>query len=340
MLMLRNLTLLLILYFGTSLFSIGQEKSTELISAKDDMSLLKNDSLINELRIMLDSMRKPKSFLSVSTSFSNRLFSANNNVFNAQQSSTGATALIPSVSYVHKSGFGFSAMGYIRNINNSVRWYQTALTPSYDKLSKSIMYGVSYSYYLKGNLKDSGRVSPFTHDIYAYIQGRKTWLRPSLSIGYGDGNYVDTYVVPRRMPNGNFQYILDKYNVHIRDLSISMGVSHSFSASSVLFKNDMLSFIPQISIVSGMQSTKTESTTTRERFRNEAEDRKRIESFYRMMQNTGSGFGIRTAAVSANISWFKNALSISTGYFLGYYFQSTSSNKFSNIFNITAGVTF
>ena len=339
MLMLRNL-LLLIFISCASTYAFGQEKSTATIVAKDDLSLLKNDSLINDLRILLDSLRKPKSFLSVSTSFSNRLFSANNNVFNAQQSSTGATAFIPSVSYVHKSGFGFSAMGYVRNISNNVRWYQTALTPSYDKLSKSVMYGVSYSYYLKGNMKDSGRVSPFTHDVYAYVQGRKTWVRPSLSIGYGDGSYTDTYVVPRRMPNGNFQYILDRYNVHIRDLSISMGVSHSFSASSVLLKNDMLSFIPQISLISGMQSTKTESTTTRERFRNEAEDRKRIESFYRMMQNTGSGFGIRTAALSANLSWFKNAFSISTGYFLGYYFQSSSSNKISNIFNITAGVTF
>lgn len=147
--MLRKFSLLLILFFGTSLFLIGQEKLTDLISSKDDISLLKNDSLINELRIMLDSLRKPKSFLSISTSFSNRLFSANNNVFNAQQLSTGATALIPSLSYVHKSGFGFSAMGYIRNINNSIRWYQTALTPSFDKLSKSIMYGISYSYYLK-----------------------------------------------------------------------------------------------------------------------------------------------------------------------------------------------
>lgn len=338
--MLRNISLFLVIFISISHFSFGQEKATDLLTAKDDLSLLKNDSLINELRIMLDSLRKPKSFFSVSTSFSNRLFSANNNVFNAQQSSTGATAFIPSISYVHKSGLGFSTMGYVRNINNNVRWYQTAFTPSYDKLSKSIMYGVSYSYYLKGNLKDTGRISPFTHDIYAYVQGRKTWLRPSLSIGYGDGNYTDTYVVPRRLPNGNFQYILDRYNVHIRDLSISMGVSHSFSGSSILIKNDMLSFIPQISLISGMQSTNSESTTTRERFRNEAEDRKRIESFYRMMQNTGSGFGFRTAAVSANLSWFKDAFSISTGYFLGYYFQSTTTNKFSNIFNITAGVTF
>jgi len=65
-----------------------------------------------------------------------------------------------------------------------------------------------------------------------------------------------------------------------------------------------------------------------------------MELFYRVNQSSGGGFGLMTAAVSANLSWFKDAISISTGYFLGYYFQSTSNNKFSNIFNLTAGVTF
>jgi hypothetical protein len=320
--------------------SFAQEKQLDTTRIKEELALFKNDSLINDLRGMLDSLRSPKSFFSISTSFSNRLFSANNNVFNAQQSTTGATAFIPSVAYVHKSGIGFSSMAYIRNFNNAVSWYQTALTPSYDKVSPSVLYGISYSYYLKGKLKDTGRISPFDHDVYAYVQGRKTWLRPSISVGYGDGNYTDTYMVQRRMRNGMVQTFSDTYKVHIRDLSISTGVSHSFTKSSVLVKNDMFSFVPQISIVTGMQSTSSQSTTSSERFRNEQEDQKRIQEFYRMAQNTGSGFGIRTAAFSANLSWFKNAFSLSTGYFLGYYFKSTATNKFSNIFNITAGVTF
>ena len=322
----------------TSLF--GQVKSGDAAVLKDDISLMKNDSLINELRIMLDSLRSPKSFFSVSTSLSNRLFSTNNNAFNSQQSNTGVTAFIPTISYVHKTGFGLSTTGYVRSINNAISWYQTAFTPSYDKISKSMMYGVSYSYYLKGNQTDTGKISPFNHDIYAYVQGRTTWLRPSLSLGYGDGNYSDTYVVPRRMPNGIVQYMYDKYNVHIRDFSVNMGVSHSFSTSSLIVKNDMLTFIPQLSLISGFQSYKTESTTTRQTFRNGQEDRERILQHYRISQNSGTGFGIRTAALSGNLSWFKNAFSLSAGYFLGYYFKSTSGSKFSNIFNITAGVTF
>jgi hypothetical protein len=320
--------------------SYAQEKKLDTLRIKEELSLFKNDSLFSDLRGMLDSLRSPKSFFSVSTSFSNRLFSANNNVFNAQQSSTGATAFIPSLAYVHKTGFGFSSMAYVRNINTTVSWYQTALTPSYDKISSSIMYGISYSYYLKGKMKDTGRISPFDHDVYAYVQGRKTWLRPSISIGYGDGHYSDTYVVQRRMRNGMVQNISDTYKVHIRDLSISTGISHPFTRSSVFVKNDMLSFVPQISLVTGMQSTTSQSATTSERFRNEQEDKKRIQEFYRIMQNAGSGFGIRTAAVSANLSWFKNVFSLSAGYFLGYYFKSTATNKFSNIFNVTSGVTF
>ena len=337
--MLRSFPLLLFMLFFVFQHVNAQENNQSL-ATKDDFSFLKNDSLINELRGMLDSMRTQKSFFSVTTSFSNRLFSTNNNVLNAQQSSTGATAFIPSVSYFHKSGLGIGVMGYVRGINNTVRWYQTAITPSFDKVAKNLMYGISYSYYIKSQVQDPSRISPFNHDVYGYIQGRTTWLRPSLSIGYGDGNYMDSYVVPRRLPNGMIMNVQDTYKVHIRDLSINTGISHSFVKSSFLMKNDLFSFIPQISIVSGIQSTTSESIRSRERYRNELEDRKRMEQFYRVNQTSGSGFGIRTAAVSANISWFKDAISISTGYFLGYYFQSTSTNKFSNIFNITAGVTF
>ena len=330
----------LVLFFLLHQSLHSQVIPVDTLPVKDELSALRNDSLISELRQMLDSLRSPKSFFSVTASLSNRLFSTNNNAFNSQQSSTGVTAFIPTIAYVHKTGLGLSTTGYVRTINNAVSWYQTALTPSFDKLTKSIMYGVSYSYYMKSNVNDTGKISPFNHDIYAYLQGRKTWLRPSLSLGYGDGKYTDSYVVPRRGPNGSSQYALDKYNIHIRDFSMSIGVSHSFSKASLITKNDMVTFIPQISLISGMQNYTTESTTTRQMFRNSMDDRDRIAQHYRITQNSGTGFGLRTAAVSANLSWFKNALSVSTGYFLGYYFKSTSISKFSNIFNITAGVTF
>jgi hypothetical protein len=337
--MLRSFLFFYILTLS-SFINIYAQENNQSLTTKDEFSFLKNDSLINELRGMLDSLRTQKSFFSVTTSFSNRLFSTNNNVLNAQQSSTGATAFIPSVSYFHKSGFGIGIMGYVRSINNAVRWYQTAITPSYDKVAKNMMYGISYSYYAKSKVQDPARISPFNHDFYGYVQGRKTWLRPSLSVGYGDGNYTDSYVVPRRLPNGMVMNVSDTYKVHIKDFSMNVGLSHSFVMSSSIVKNDMLSFIPQISLITGIQSTSSESLKSRELYRNEMEDRKRMELFYRVNQSSGGGFGLRTAAVSANLSWFKDAISISTGYFLGYYFQSTSNNKFSNIFNLTAGVTF
>jgi hypothetical protein len=337
--MLRSFLFFYILTLS-SFIKIYAQENNQSLTTKDEFSFLKNDSLINELRGMLDSLRTQKSFFSVTTSFSNRLFSTNNNVLNAQQSSTGATAFIPSVSYFHKSGFGIGIMGYVRSINNAVRWYQTAITPSYDKVAKNMMYGISYSYYAKSKVQDPARISPFNHDFYGYVQGRKTWLRPSLSVGYGDGNYTDSYIVPRRLPNGMVMNVSDTYKVHIKDFSMNVGLSHSFVMSSSIVKNDMLSFIPQISLITGIQSTSSESLKSRERYRNEMEDRKRMELFYRVNQSSGGGFGLRTAAVSANLSWFKDAISISTGYFLGYYFQSTSTNKFSNIFNLTAGVTF
>jgi len=54
---------------------------------------------------------------------------------------------LPSVSYIHKSGLGFSATGYVRGIDATPSLYQMALSPSYDHIGEKSMFGVSYTYY-------------------------------------------------------------------------------------------------------------------------------------------------------------------------------------------------
>jgi hypothetical protein len=49
---------------------------------------------------------------------------------------------------------------------------------------------------------------------------------------------------------------------------------------------------------------------------------------------------LQTAAFATNISWYKEAFSISTGYFFGYYFDTSASSRFSHIFNVSLGFTF
>ena len=87
---------------------VAQDQGFDTLALKAELSSMKNDSLINELRSMLDSAGRNQSFFSINISASNRLFSTKNNAFNSQQSNAGVIAILPSVSYIHKSGLGFS----------------------------------------------------------------------------------------------------------------------------------------------------------------------------------------------------------------------------------------
>ena len=216
-----------------SSFSINaQDKNLKSDTSSIDnlLSDLKNDSLLSELRSMLDSMNKPESFFSVNASISNRLFSNKNNAFNSQQTNTGLTAFSPSISYFNKTGLGFSATSYLRNIDGKFSLYQTALSPSYDMISKKAIFGISYSYYLK---KESASATPYNHEVYGYIQGRKTWLRPSLAGGWAMGNYQDVSVVPVRI-SGDYRWITDTSKVTIKDISIMINFFQNLTNRNIL----------------------------------------------------------------------------------------------------------
>ena len=318
----------------------AQEKSQALdtsgISA--ELSALKNDSLMSELRSLLDSMNQQQSFFSFYASVSNRLFSAKNNAFNSQQSNTSVTAFTPALSYFHKTGFGISATSYLRAIDGKFSMYQTAISPSFDKIEKKLMYGVSYSYYLKNKSIES---TPYNHELYAYLQGRKTWLRPSLAIGWAKGGYSDVSTIPIKV-NGNYRWILDSTYISLSDLSLSAGVSHSFIFNEVILKNDAVTFVPQLSLIGGRQSFETSSTMVLPGIPEREVNDDRIRKIYKLPSSSSSSsqLSLQTLAFSASLTYMKQAVSLSTGYFAGYYFNNTSGNKLSHIFNISIGLTF
>ncbi len=324
-----------------SSFSFAQSNISNVDSAStfSELSSLKNDSLLVELRSLLDSMNKPVSFFSFYTSVSNRLYSTKNNAFNAQQYSNSGIAVSPSISYYHKTGLGLSATSYMRTIDGQFSLYQTALSPSFDKLNKKIMYGVSYSYYIK---KLSAVSTPYEHEVYAYVQGRKKWLRPSLAFGWAEGEYKDISVIPIKL-NGNYRWISDTSMVTLNDLSLIAGLSHSFVFDHIFTKKDALTFVPQVNVIGGMQSFGIKSTMQiPERPEREIND-DRIRKIYRLRTNansTTSQVSLQTIALSANLTYIKDAVSFSTGYFLGYYLNNTSGNQLSHIFNVSVGLTF
>lgn len=321
-------------------FSIcAQDKNikSDTVLIKDLLSDFKNDSLLYDLSSMLDSMNKLESFFSVNASISNRLFSNKNNAFNSQQTNTGLTAFSPSISYFNKSGLGFSVTPYLRNIDGKFSLYQTALSPSYDVISKKSIFGISYSYYQK---KESASATPYNHEVYAYIQGRKSWLRPSLAAGWAKGNYQDVSVIPVKI-NGNNRMIIDTSTVKLIDISLIAEVSHTFTLNHVLSRGDAITFLPQLSVIGGSQSFVTTSKMTYPELKNRAIRDDRIRKIYKISStSSSSNFALQTMALSVNISYLQNILSISAGYFMGYYLNDTIGNELSHIFSVGMGLTF
>ena len=332
------------LYFFSMVFFIhlstqyvSAQVNNSTIDAAMDLSSLKNDSLLSELRMLLDSMNKPKSFFSANLSLSNKLFSAKNNAFNYQQSTTSSVAFLPSVSYYNKSGLGLALTTYFRSNGQQSSFYQTAITPSFDKINRKVMYGVSYSYYLKSS---STSATPYVNEIYGYFQGRKTWIRPALSLGWANGNYNDISVIPINI-NGNSRFITDTSNVKLTDLSISAGISHSFSLNKLFSKNDLLSITPQISIIAGKQQFTTTSNRPFPEFKDRNVILDRVRKIYKVPSTTStSNASVQTLASSLNFSYIIQSISISSGYFMGFYINGTPGNRVSHIFNLGLGLTF
>ncbi len=334
----RFLVLLLSTFFlCTSSAALGQETQLDTAALRAELDLLRSDSLLLELRSLLDSIGTQKSFLSVSLSVTNRLFSAKNIAFNAQQASTGLTALSPSVSYMHKSGFGMNATGYARNVNGTSSLYQTAISPSYDHFGNKAIYGISYTYYAKKeNLFTV--VTPFDHELYAYIQSRKKWLRPSLAMGWANGRFQDVQTrADPRFPN---RMVFDTSLVKINDFSLIGSLSHTFSFKQVFAKEGLLLFIPQFSLIGGLQQYNVRTKTSTQVVRPRDARLDRFRSFYKVSNNSSSNISLQTAAFSASISWNLDYFSISSGYFCGYYFDTDKQSRFSHIFNLGVGLTF
>ena len=318
----------------------AQDKGLDTLALKAELSSLRNDSLINELRNMLDSAGRNQSFFSINISASNRLFSTKNNAFNSQQTDEGVTAILPAVSYIHKSGFGLSATGYVRQIDQKPSLYQMALSPSYDHVGEKAMFGISYTYYNKDE-QLSTAVTPYDNEVYTYFQHRKSWLRPSLALGLAQGKYQDMSIIPIRI-SGNNYLIKDTSNVTLNDLSVSTSISHSFSINEVFGEKDMLLIAPQLSLIGGMQSYSTVSVSraTIGINKSKEDELERIRKRYNLSSTSVSNFALQTAAFSTNISWYRKAFNISAGYFFAYYFNSTISNRTAHIFNISTGLTF
>jgi hypothetical protein len=312
---------------------------------KAELDLLKNDSLMGELKSLLGSMYNQESFFSANLAYSNRLFSTKNNALNAQQTKTGQAAFLPSISYFHKSGFGLTTTGFMRSVDRKPNFYQLAVSPSYDYIGKKLIAGVSYTNYIKTS-SNSVLATPFTHEVYAYAQLRKSIIRPFLAVGWASGSYQDVSTIPLRIRGENI-FVLDTSKVQLNDFSTILGMSHTFTFQKIFAKDDMLTFVPSLNLIAELQNYKTtpQSIGVLKDLDEDDEDDdeidiERIRKRFNLNPKTLSKFSFQTLAFSANANWYKSSYSVTAGYFMGYYFNNINTSKFVHFFNLTVGVTF
>ena len=241
---------------------------------------------------------------------------------------------MPSVTYYHKTGLGISATAFLSSFDGKANFYQYAFSPSYDYLNnKKVSFGLSYTYYLT---RDDLTVyaTPFKHELYGYVRGRKGWLRPGFSMGWATGTYMDVkqldtviFGIPRRF--------VDTSLIGLKDFSMTFSAAHYFDFEDLFKKGDGLSIVPTIMLVTGAQNYQADSKTTLfsgTRLRN-------ITRRYSSATTEKTGLRFQSLAATLSTTYFLGKLSLSAGYFISYYLPETDT-PFSQIFSISAGLTF
>lgn len=334
-------------FFSMPVFVAAQVSKFDENELKAELDRLKGDSLMDELKSLLGTMYKPESFFSANLAYSNRLFSTKNNALNVQQASTGQAAVLPSVSYFHKSGFGLTSTGFVRTIDKKPSFYQLAISPSYDYIGKKIITGISYTNYIK-TASNNLLSTPFTHEVYAYAQMRKSVIRPFLALGWASGSYDDV-TIRRFRDRGNNLLVSDTSRVYLNDFSTIVGVSHTFSFQQVFTKNDFITLVPSLNLIAELQNYKvnpigfgviSDLNDDEDDDDDDKVDIERIRKRFNLNPQAVSKFSFQSLAFSANANWYKSSYSVTAGYFMGYYFNNVNTSKFAHFFNLTLGVTF
>ncbi|HMU46394.1 MAG TPA: hypothetical protein PKC72_08510 [Chitinophagaceae bacterium] len=342
--MLKNWPILLAFtMLGMSAFSQDRPVDTA-ISHTDLTSIIDTtidyDQLFRDFDLFMDSLLTPRSYFLGSISAAKGYYN-----FEQKGSSTINTlkklTYTPVLGYYHKTGLGITATGYFVNDDVNMNFYQFSLTPSFDYIqNRDLVTGISYTrFFTRDSLPFY--TTPIQNEVYAYFTYRKTWIRPTVAASYGWGSRTDyekrsSLIQDLRLRRYGFTYINTKESVS--DFSLMASVRHDFYWLDIFASKDHIRFTPQISFTSGTQKFGfNQSSNT-----------------YATVLRTGNNvlFSTDNVYLDDQIKFQPLSLTLflrgeySIGKFflqpqwmLDYYFPATT-NKFSSLFTLSAGVIF
>jgi len=319
----------------------AQHGRLDSLFAKGDTTAVM-DSLMQGFDAFLDSLSQPKSFFSVSTGVGNRTFSIKNNALNAQEATTKQLSFTPTLGYYHKNGLGISMTGFLTSLNNRLKFYQYAATPSYDYISHKISAGISYTRYFG---KDTATLhsSPYDNDLYAYFNIHHGNWRFGVAPGYATGNFKDKISYADSILR--FNTLLQKYEWvyfrktiestnRLRDFSLSASVRRDFEWYGLFSKTDNLTASLTTYLVTGTSKMKTSTNI------NYAIKKLTLARFKRTYNDAnGNGFQVQSAALSASLFYTIGKFNLQPIWFMDYYFQDTD-QPFSQVFSFSLAYNF
>jgi hypothetical protein len=328
----------ILFFFLTGLFLFS--KSYGQINPSDKQildSLLKNDEMLK----MINNYDKASGYFRINIGVGNKLYGNQNKAITSLQNNS-QFVMSPSVGYYHKSGFGISLKGDLFSENNKTDFYQYAIAPSYEytngKVADASLY---YTHYFEKNIYSSN-TSPVQDEFYGSLLFKKKWLKPGIAAGYSSGKYheiinIDTsFPVLTQLIHVNYR---DTVTASLSSFSIAGSIEHSFEFYNIFSKEDGLVFIPQLSLITGINGYQVSHKSTTSNYNAFTKKRlKRIRHFHSQSDNTK--YQLQSLGLDLYLNYSIGIFYFEPDLYLDYYLPKTKDNRFTNIFNLNIGITF
>lgn len=313
-----------------------QSKLDSLFLNADTTAIL--DSLLEDFDDYLDSISRRRSLFMVGVGIGTGVFSfeSKSTVFISNEKKPIIT---PSIGYFHKSGLGISAMGYGLLNDSKFSFYQFAISPSYDLISKKISTGISYTHYFNKDSLDF-YTTPISNELYGYFSYKKWWVRPTISFSYGWGSQTAYEKQKYRIWSRQLQQLQDYYitikNVEsVRDLSVTLSLRKDFDWYGVVSKEDNITLTPVLLANAGTQqfgfNTSYSYTFNPVRVNS-------LPSNNSISDQTQ--FAMQSVSTILRVSYMKGKFLLQPQVLFDYYLQPTDSNPFNTVFSVSVSMAF
>jgi hypothetical protein len=300
-------------------------------------SLLENDEMLK----MINSYTRPSSYFTINIGVGNRLYSIQNKAIQSLQN-TSNLVISPSAGYYHKSGFGISFTGFLLSDNNKTDFYQYSLSPFYNYTKGKVAnVSISYTHYFEKNIY-SANTSPIQNEFYSSLSFKKPWLKPGISAGYSSGTYheiikIDTII---RVANQQVRIkYIDTTTTKLSSFSLIGNLEHSFRFYNIFSKKDGLSFTPQFSLITGINTYQVSHKSTTTNYNSFTKKRsKRIRNF--QSQAGKKKYQAQSLGLDLDLNYSIGIFYFEPELYLNYYLPKTNDKRLTQIFNFNIGITF